>query len=127
MQVKNIHRKVIGFGTIYILPGETGELPSGYSAEHPIVKFYFKKKWLAKAAVVAGQANEPVPISYEDAMAAVVDEKMNRPMLKSIAEALGIVVDDSDTKKILIEAIQAAQTAQTADPNDNENQGVGDV
>ncbi|GHU52697.1 hypothetical protein AGMMS49975_09040 [Clostridia bacterium] len=46
MRVKNKYTSHIGFGTIRILPGETAELPRGYGADHPTVKFYISRGWL---------------------------------------------------------------------------------
>ena len=46
MFVKNTGAKIIGFGTEYLVPGDSGELPKGYGETHPTIKYYIAKGWL---------------------------------------------------------------------------------
>lgn len=50
MFVKNTGAKVIGFGSMLVLPGETRDLPAGYDKDHPVIKFYIEKGFLEAVA-----------------------------------------------------------------------------
>ena len=64
MFVKNIGAKVIGFGSLVLLPGEAGvELPRGYDENHPVVQFYIEKGFL----VVDETKAEAAPVVDEEA------------------------------------------------------------
>ena len=48
MLVKNNGQKIIGFGSVHILPGETKMLPEGYDESHPTVAYYLLRGYLVK-------------------------------------------------------------------------------
>lgn len=48
MKIRNLTPKPIGFGSVVILPDQTGETPKGYDRDHPTVKYYLSRKWIAE-------------------------------------------------------------------------------
>ena len=50
LTVKNISTKIIGFGIEHILPDQTVTLPKEYNENHPTIKFYLDRGWLAKSS-----------------------------------------------------------------------------
>jgi len=67
MYVQNKTSKPIGLGATIIVPDQVGELPEGFSENHPTVKYYIAKGWLAPTAEVAEPPVEPeVPDATEE-------------------------------------------------------------
>ena len=59
MFVKNTGAKIIGFGTEYLVPGDSGELPKGYGETHPTIKYYIAKGWLTVVKKTEAKAEKP--------------------------------------------------------------------
>jgi len=108
MYVKNTSPKTIGFGgSMYLIPGDCGELPKGFDENHPTIKFYFKKKWLEKTEKKESGKGGKKPKTKEEEIAAKIKAvaKMNLDPLKEEAASLGIDFDDSATRAILQQKI----------------------
>lgn len=78
MYVKNTGKKCIGFGSVIILPDEVKELPAGFDANHPTVKFYIAKKWLtpeADAGELKPKAQKAAKSTKDSKEAAETDAK----------------------------------------------------
>lgn len=122
MLVKNTSQKVIGFGTLCLLPGETKELPAGFGENHPVVLFYLKKKYIVKADSTTSSNDETDTggdTLTDEQKAAAADAakkagiaskikkvaKMNLDPLRKEATALGITFTEDDTVDVLRQKI----------------------
>ena len=120
MFVQNTGAKVIGFGSLVLLPGEAKELPIGFEENHPTIQYYLSKKWIApvdgnhltqdKADALPDTDNTPSPDeekkAKEDLNKTIKDvAKMNLETLQAKAVELGIDVASSDTRSVLIKKI----------------------
>ncbi len=114
MKITNIGEKVIGFGSEFVLPGETKPLSAGFDENHPVVKFYIASKFITVV-----NDNVSVPVKEEtdeeesDEKSTSVENKplsrMNKEELQTLAAGLGVEVDATDSNDILREKIKAAQ------------------
>ena len=105
MLVKNTGKKCIGFGSLILTPDAVGELPEGYSAEHPTVKFYIDKKWLEE---VKEDSTAPITPPDENKSADAKIKSLNRlnlELLRNEADTLGIEWADDNTKAQIIAKI----------------------
>jgi len=114
MLVKNIGKKCIGFGSLVLPPDAVGTLPAGYGSEHPTVKFYISKKWLAPVNGETKPAEPPALTEEEKAASqkkAEIEEKirslsrMNLEQLRGEAFALGVNFVETDTKNMITQKI----------------------
>jgi len=119
MKVKNTGKKILGFGSLVLLPDEVGELPKGYGLANPTVNFYLKKGYLTEVTDNGATPEEGESASNDsgddetgetEAAAqkkAAVDAKiksldrMGLDTLRKEAVALGVVYADEDTKEVL--------------------------
>jgi len=136
LKVKNTGPKVIGFGAMHILPGEVKELPPGFGADHPTVKFFIDRGWLTRASdggvlLTGTTAEPPKPPANNDApptdnktpssdnsdsgdkidvskLTARDVGRMNRDPLRALATQLEISFEEADTRATLITKISAA-------------------
>jgi hypothetical protein len=122
MKIKNNYTSRLGFGAARILPGETvdtSSLPKGYNENHPLIKFYISNGWLK----AVGDPDEKTKnTSAVDVNVSVNGgengenngggksvDRMNLEELKALSADMGLQVEETDTRKILIEKIKAAQ------------------
>jgi hypothetical protein len=96
MLIKNIGKKCIGFGALVLTPDAVGALPGGYSLDHPTVKFYLEKGWIAPV-----KGGGPGPAEQK----ARAVSKMSLEPLREEATALGIEWTEDDTKPVLRQKI----------------------
>ena len=75
MLVKNIGSKIIGFGKLMILPGDSALLPAEYSEKHPVVGYYLQKGYLE----ACGKAAAPVKAKVPDPVKAKVPPEPINP------------------------------------------------
>ena len=127
MLAKNTGAKVIGFGSLILLPGETHELPEGFDTNHPTVKYYLSKGFIMEAdgnAEAKSEASEEDRLAAEEktkveaeeiakqqAKAAEIEQKikalgaMKLEELQAVATSLEITFTSSDTKSVLAQKI----------------------
>ena len=101
MKVKNTCGKIINFGTLTLLPGQVGVLPSGFE-NSPVIGAYVENDnitILKDTTAVEPSAEDFIP---EDLAGLKKDE------LVAICEKLGIGVEDTYTKAALVEKIEGA-------------------
>ena len=120
MYVKNTGPKALGFGSLALLPGNSGNLSADYSETHPMVKFYFKKGWLEKAEKPAKPA-KPVEVEPEADTDFDTDTEPDKSLkeisrlslaaLQEKATELEVDFDPADTRAVLIEKITAKVSA----------------
>ena len=120
MLVKNTGKKCLGFGALALLPDATGELPEGYGADHPVVKFYLGKKWLVEVKGKGGQKpaadlppNDPPPNIPP------ADPPPNVPPVNTPPEM-------TDAEKAAALAAFNANTGDGADGEGDDGSGTGD-
>ena len=128
MLVKNTGKRVLGFGSVTMQPDEIKELPDGYGAKHPTVKFYLAKGWLVQAEAPAAAASKKSALTDEEKAAVEASKqaakkeaelkkilkdvaKMNLDQLRAKAGELGIEIADSDAETALVEKITAKLSA----------------
>ncbi|MDR2359670.1 MAG: hypothetical protein LBD85_00085 [Oscillospiraceae bacterium] len=121
MKVKNLTTKPIGFGTLVLLPDQTAELPADFGKDHPTTKYYISRKWLSVLSASASAKVNPTVAPKDtgkqgdDADEAASEKSLSKMLLdelKAVAVELGIVYDDNVTRKVLIEAINAAKETE---------------
>lgn len=101
MKVKNICGKIINFGTLTLLPGQSGVLPAGFD-DKSIIDAYVENDnitVLKDDARIEPTSKGEIP---EDLSALKKDE------LVALCEKLGIDVEDTDTKAVLVSKIEGA-------------------
>jgi len=49
MYVNNISKKVLGFGALTLVPGDTLPLPEGFDESHPTIKYLIENKFIVPA------------------------------------------------------------------------------
>ena len=141
MKIKNLTVKPIGFGSTIILPDETGTLPSGYGKNHPTVKYYLSRKWIAEVGKTnddAGDGEQSVNVNVNvntggdntggggdgtgndgagagntsgNSGANKPLDRMNKEELQALAFQRGVEFVDADTRQVLIDKIRAAQNS----------------
>ena len=118
MYVKNTGSKVIGFGSIFIVPGESGELPGEFDKDHPTIKFYIEKGWLTEinepeegAVNVNEDAEKAHDPSNEQGSRKSLSQ-MNLTELRAEATTLGIEFEETDTKAVLLQKIRENNQAE---------------
>jgi hypothetical protein len=129
MFVKNTGPKVIGFGDVILIPGDSGELPDGFDQQHPTVQFYIGKGWITPTLPGAALSTPQEPPhtepteeekarAEEERLAAEEQSKkdaeaqkikglarMSLSQLQDEAKSLGIEFAETDTKAILTQKI----------------------
>jgi len=122
MKVTNKTNKIIGFGTVSILPGETGVIPQEYE-RNPILEFYRKNNFVS----VKGEPTEPEKTAEElaaeqaaaEAKAAAEAEEIRQQRLASLdniseadlaqlAEEFGINPADCKDQADILKKVKAA-------------------
>jgi len=128
MFVVNKSKKTIGFGNMYLVPGAAGKLPAGFTADHPTVAYYVKKKWIMeidptvapdetaeklenfpeltkeeKELIEAGKA-AAAKAAERDKMLKEIG-KLNLEPLRAKATELGVEFTEQDTKAVLFAKI----------------------
>jgi hypothetical protein len=104
MFYKNIGKKVMGFGSLTLLPDEVKELPDGFNEKHPTVKFYIAKGWLkpAENPKDKAEAKKAAAAKKKDVDARVKAlDKMTEAEIKAEAEKLGVELTEEDTADII--------------------------
>ena len=117
LTVKNTSPKVIGFGVERILPDEIKTLPKQYSENHPVVKFYIERGWLAKSSDGGVLVSPNVKLEDEDDagqkhLSKRALGRMKQEELAELAAGRGIEIPDNPTKDILIGLILALDEAE---------------
>jgi len=73
MKVTNISPKIVGIGSLTLLPGATDELPQGYE-KNPIVLNYFDNGVLSKSGLVLTPAQLATQKAAEEEAAKAAEE-----------------------------------------------------
>mgnify|MGYP004581875889 CR=1 FL=1 len=102
MRVKNICGKIINFGTLTLLPGQSGTLPPGFDV-NPVIAAYVEQD---NIAILSDAAPAP-EISKADIPGDPASLKKDE--LIALCGKLGIEVADTDTKAALVEKIEEAR------------------
>ena len=119
MYVNNISKKVLGFGALTLVPGDTLPLPEGFDESHPTIKYLIENKFIVpvdfKSAVLtdedvaAAKAKEQKAAQVAGKLKEI--NKMNLDALREEAAKLGAEYTDTDTKdalkKTITEKLQA--------------------
>ena len=80
-KVENISNKVVGFGEVAVLPGETKEIPKAYE-KSPVLEVY-KNLGLVNVTVEADADEEPVVVTNDEDSAEQA-EKLRQARLASL-------------------------------------------
>ncbi len=101
MKVKNTSGKIINFGPLTLLPGETDTLPKEFE-NNPVVDAFVETDTivLIKNAPVVDESDKAgVPENLSD---------MKKDELLALCSKLGIEADEAETKAVIIEKIKEA-------------------
>ena len=100
MKVKNIGNKIINFGALTLLPGESNTLPKEFE-NCPVLDTYVEhdRITIIKETPKTDDSKVAVPKNLDS---------LKKDALIALCEDLGITVEDDDTKAILIEKITEA-------------------
>ena len=101
MKVKNTCGKIINFGTLTLLPGQSGILPTGFD-NSPVIDAYIENDnitILKDTTVIEPIVKDDIP---EDLSVLKKDE------LVALCKRLDIEVEDTDTKAALTKKIEEA-------------------
>jgi len=115
MKVTNTGPKILGFGLLHIAPGETKELPAGFGAEHPTVKFFLGRGWLTQTSdggvlVPSGTTSGEDPPEGDLMQMPLTSRNVSRmrlEQLREVATNLELSWVEADTRAVLIEQITA--------------------
>jgi len=103
MLAHNKGDKIIGFGKFALLPGETGELPQGYSDKHPVVAFYISKGYLV---MTTEKAAADLETDKENAEAEKLAAEKEKADAEAKAEATKLAAEKAETLKATLEALE---------------------
>ena len=66
MTITNNSAKIIGFGGVSVLPGQSSELPSAYSENHPTIKYFIGRKMIKVLSKPEGKADAKAKAAQEN-------------------------------------------------------------
>lgn len=86
MKVTNKCNKIIGFGDVTILPGDTKEIPVAYE-KNPVIDFYKKNNFISVTGKPTEPDKSPEQIAFEAALKNIQEEEEKENARKE-AEAI---------------------------------------
>ena len=110
MIAKNTGSKIVGFGKLALLPGETEALPDGYDNGHPAVRLYLARGWIAEV----GAGTQELAISTDGLGVPVSDEGMPSAGVAEalVEEAADALVNEQAAREVEVEALKRMTLAQ---------------
>ncbi|MBQ7445917.1 MAG: hypothetical protein IJS71_08315 [Clostridia bacterium] len=107
MRIKNVSNKIIGFGTLAVLPNEIATVPKDFE-DNDILDTYVEMDFIVKLLDTTADPEE-----VKKAQEGVADlSKKKKDELLEICAKLNLPGNQENTKKELCDMIIAATTAQ---------------